>query len=173
MPPPGVMLKLKFENANSQTIRPTKTTDTPEPTAQSTPLEGLLTLASSGAGLEPVYVGSSTPKVENGLVAGVRTSSHDCLAATCCFASAATDGITVVRSKPISPSSASKSSSATGAEFSGAEGSAGSSAMTVVSAASRDQEVVVCAFGITTGTDCVTGDPFAAAIRCSLNSSAL
>ena len=159
MPPPGTTFKLKLLKPNSQTIRPTSTTVIAEPAVHRTPLDGALTLASSGAGVEPVWVGSSTPKVEKGFVAGVRRSSHCGAAATTGFTGSATEGITVVELEPRSPSSASKSSSAT------------SISEATSSAVSRLQAVV--AFGDTTGVARVSGEPFTAAIRCSRNSSAL
>ena len=68
------MFRLKFPNATNQTNKPISTTDAADATVTINPFDGRLSPSSSGAGVEPVLAGRSTPRVENGLVAGVRRS---------------------------------------------------------------------------------------------------
>ena len=98
-----------------------------------------------------MLVGSSTPRVENGFVAGVRMSFHSE------FDAAELDCKTVVL-VPAAASSASKSSRSP-IGFSARESFA------VTSAASSSDHAVVTAAGV--------GAPVTAAIKCSRNSSAV
>ena len=106
------------------------------------------------------------------------TGSTGVAGAACTTASAAArsaiNGDAVVEGAA-APSSASKSSSATGALSFDALGITGADSCDSAGVSSSVQAVVVAAtaFGEITGVEIVAGEPFAAAIRCSRNSSAV